>query len=85
MPFCIDRSTVPSAFAGYSFHVAEAALVFCNEIVEIFVFPIHAGLHRGYHLYATLIHIGSGWPAPEGALYAVPLPAPCPAGCSGRQ
>jgi Delta7-sterol 5-desaturase len=49
---------VPTAFAGYSFHVAEAALVFANEIVVVFLFPIHAGLHRAYHLFTTLIHLG---------------------------
>jgi lathosterol oxidase len=54
------RSNVPTAFAGYSFHVAEAALVFANEIIVCFVLPIHAGLHRIYHLLTTVIHIG-GW------------------------
>jgi Delta7-sterol 5-desaturase len=53
------RSTVPTAFAGYSFHAAEAALVFANEIIVIFLFPIHAGLHRAYHLFTTLIHLGT--------------------------
>lgn len=52
------RSTVPTAFAGYSFHVAEAALVFANEIIVVFLFPIHVGLHRAYHLFTTLIHLG---------------------------
>jgi hypothetical protein len=52
------RSTVPTAFAGYSFHAAEAALVFANEIIVVFLFPIHAGLHRAYHLFTTLIHLG---------------------------
>ena len=53
------RSTVPTAFAGYSFHAAEAALVFANEIIVVFLFPIHAGLHRAYHLFTTLIHLGA--------------------------
>ncbi len=50
---------MPTAFAGYSFHVAEAALVFADYIVEIFLLPIHAGLHRAYHLFTTLIHMGA--------------------------
>jgi sterol desaturase/sphingolipid hydroxylase (fatty acid hydroxylase superfamily) len=52
------RSTVPTAFAGYAFHVAEAALVFANELLVCLFFPIHAGLHRAYHLATTLIHVG---------------------------
>ena len=53
------RSTAPTPFAGYSFHVAEAALVFANEVTVVFLFPIHAGLHRVYHLATTAIHIGA--------------------------
>lgn len=49
---------MPTAFAGYSFHAAEAALVFANEITVVFLFPIHVGLHRAYHLFTTLIHLG---------------------------
>ncbi len=56
---CGGRSTAPTPFAGYSFHVAEAALVFANEITVVFLFPIHAGLHRVYHLATTAIHIGA--------------------------
>lgn len=52
------RSTVPTAFAGYSFHVAEAALVFANEILVCYLFPIHVGLHRAYHMFTTVIHNG---------------------------
>ncbi|KAK9827400.1 hypothetical protein WJX81_007445 [Elliptochloris bilobata] len=52
------RSVAPTAFAGYSFHVAEAALVFANEILVCFLFSIHAGVHRAYHLTTTAIHIG---------------------------
>lgn len=52
------RSTVPTPFAGYSFHVVEALIVFANEIIVCFLFPIHASLHRIYHLFTTLIHIG---------------------------
>ncbi len=62
MPECESiacRSVAPTAFAGYSFHVAEAALVFANEILVCFLFPIHAGVHRAYHLATTAIHIGS--------------------------
>jgi Delta7-sterol 5-desaturase len=52
------KSTVPTAFAGYSFHSAEAALVFANEILVCFLFPVHMGLHRLYHIFTTLIHNG---------------------------
>ncbi|KAG1671699.1 hypothetical protein FOA52_007491 [Chlamydomonas sp. UWO 241] len=52
------KSKQPSAFTGYSFHLAEAALVFANEVLVCFLFPIHHGLHRGYHLFTTLIHQG---------------------------
>jgi hypothetical protein len=51
---------VPTAFAGYSFHVAEAALVFANEVLVCFLLPLHAGLHRAYHLLTTVIHEGEG-------------------------
>jgi hypothetical protein len=51
---------VPTGFTGYSFHLAEAALVFANEIAVCFLLPIHIGLHRAYHLYMTVIHIGAG-------------------------
>ena len=61
------RSVAPSAFAGYSFHVAEAALVFANEVLVCFLFPIHAGVHRAYHLATTAIHIGAPWGRPRGA------------------
>jgi sterol desaturase/sphingolipid hydroxylase (fatty acid hydroxylase superfamily) len=52
------HSVAPTPFAGYSFHILEAALVFLNEILVTFLFPIHAGLHRLYHILTTLIHIG---------------------------
>jgi hypothetical protein len=52
------RSTAPTAFTGYSFHVAEALLVFANEIIVCFLFPIDLGLHRSYHIFTTLIHQG---------------------------
>lgn len=52
------RSTVPTAFTGYSFHVAEAALVFANEVLVCFLLPLHVGLHRAYHLFTTVIHQG---------------------------
>lgn len=51
-------STSPTPFTGYSFHVVEAAIVFANEILVCFLFPIHAGLHRAYHLFTTVIHCG---------------------------
>lgn len=52
------RSRAPSAFTGYAFHVAEALLVFANELLLPLMFPIHMGLHRIYHLLTTLIHEG---------------------------
>ncbi len=61
------RSVAPSAFAGYSFHVAEAALVFANEVLVCFLFPIHAGVHRAYHLATTAIHIGAARGRPRSA------------------
>ena len=52
------RSNVPTAFTGYSFHVVEAMIVFANEIIVCFLFPIHIGVHRVYHLFTTVIHNG---------------------------
>lgn len=52
------KSVQPSAFTGYSFHVVEAAIVFMNEILICWMFPIHMGLHRIYHLFTTIIHEG---------------------------
>uniref|UniRef100_A0A7S1SZN5 Fatty acid hydroxylase domain-containing protein n=1 Tax=Tetraselmis chuii TaxID=63592 RepID=A0A7S1SZN5_9CHLO len=52
------QSTVPSAYTGYSFHLLEAALVFANEVILIFLFPIHTKLHRLYHIFTTAIHNG---------------------------
>ena len=49
------QSRVPTAFTGYSFHVAEAALVFANEVIVCFCMPIHMGLHRVYHLYNSKV------------------------------
>ena len=54
----LRRSNVPTAFTGYSFHVIEAAIVFANEILVCFLFPIHIGVHRVYHLFTTVIHNG---------------------------
>jgi hypothetical protein len=56
----IHRSRAPSPFTGYSFHVAEAALVFANEILVCWAFPLHLGVHRVYHLLTTAIHQGEG-------------------------
>lgn len=52
------KSTVPSAFTGYSFHVLEAALVFANEVLVVWLLPLHLGLHRLYHLVTTIVHLG---------------------------
>ena len=52
------ESTVPTAFTGYAFHPLEGAIVFLNEILVTFLFPIHSGLHRAYHLWTTVIHNG---------------------------
>ena len=59
--FCLlleCRSVAPTAFTGYSFHTVEGAIVFANEILVCYLFPIHAGLHRIYHIFTTVIHIG---------------------------
>eukprot|EP00775_Hariotina_reticulata_P003455 gene3455-3726_t len=50
------RSTSPSAFTGYAFHIVEALIVFANEIIVCFLFPLHMGLHRIYHIATTVIH-----------------------------
>ena len=52
------ESTVPTAFTGYAFHPIEGLIVFLNEILVTFLFPIHADLHRSYHLWTTVIHNG---------------------------
>jgi hypothetical protein len=54
------RSTSPSAFTGYAFHTVEALIVFANEIIVCFLFPMHMGLHRLYHIATTAIHEGEG-------------------------
>ena len=53
------RSTAPTPFCGYSFHVVEAVIVFANEVLVCFLFPIHMGLHRVYHIFTTIIHEGA--------------------------
>lgn len=55
---CPGRSTSPTAFTGYSFHVLEAVLVFANEILVCFMLPMPIELHRLYHLFTTIIHNG---------------------------
>lgn len=52
------RSTSPTAFTGYSFHVLEAMLVFANEVFVCFLLPMPIELHRLYHLFTTVIHNG---------------------------
>lgn len=52
------KSTVPTAFTGYSFHIVEALIVFANEILVCFLIPIHMNFHRGYHMFTTVIHNG---------------------------
>jgi hypothetical protein len=54
----VCRSTAPSAFTGYAFHVVEAVIVFANEVLVCFLFPLHMGLHRIYHIATTVIHEG---------------------------
>eukprot|EP00873_Tetraselmis_striata_P002859 jgi/Tetstr1/423123/TSEL_013892.t1 len=56
--FMHHQSTVPSAYTGYSFHVLEAAIVFANEVIVIFLFPMQTNLHRLYHIFTTAIHEG---------------------------
>lgn len=36
----------------------EAVLVFANEILVCFLFPIHISVHRIYHIFTTIIHNG---------------------------
>ena len=52
------KSQTPTAFSGYSFHLVEALIVFFNEVIVCFMFPIHIGLHRVYHIVTTIIHEG---------------------------
>lgn len=52
------KSTVPTAYCGYSFHVVEAVIVFANEVIVCYLLPVHMGLHRVYHMYTTMIHVG---------------------------
>ena len=52
------QSRVPSAFSGYSFHWIEALLMFSNAIVEMFLLPMPAVLHRAYELWMIAIHVG---------------------------
>ncbi|QDZ18928.1 fatty acid hydroxylase [Chloropicon primus] len=52
------QSRDPTPFSGYSLHVVEALIVFFDEVIVCFLFPMHVNLHRLYHLYTTLIHIG---------------------------
>ena len=52
------ESRVPTAFTGYSFHIVEAIIVFANEILICFLFPINIRVHRVYHIYTTIIHNG---------------------------
>lgn len=52
------RSVVPTPFTGYSFHIVEAIIVFSNELLVCFLFPIHMGVHRVYHIAASVIHNG---------------------------
>lgn len=73
------QSTVPTAFTGYSFHIIEAMIVFANEIFVCFLFPMHIGVHRVYHMYMTVIHNGghAGYeiapyiPSAEGLLHLI--------------
>lgn len=62
-----NRSTAPSAFTGYAFHVVEALIVFANEVIVCFLFPLHMGLHRLYHILTTVIHEGT-----DGCVHAQP-------------
>lgn len=63
---------MPTAFTGYSFHVVEAAIVFANEILVCFLFPIHIGVHRVYHLFTTVIHNGEAPCLSSARLSSVP-------------
>jgi hypothetical protein len=39
--------------------VVEALIVFANEVLVCFLFPLHMGLHRIYHIATTVIHEGA--------------------------
>jgi len=56
--FIHHESREPTPFSGYSFHAVEAALVFANEVLVCFLFPMHSGFHRAYHLFMSLVHCG---------------------------
>lgn len=47
--------------------------MFANEILVCFLFPIHIGVHRVYHLFTTVIHNGDA-PMPLcGAPFLCPI------------
>ena len=52
--------------------------MFANEILVCFLFPIHAGVHRAYHLATTAIHIGASLGPPPCYL---PARDNCPLQC----
>jgi len=43
--------------AGYSFHWFEAIVMFINSVVEIFIFPMPAALHKAYEIWVVLLSI----------------------------
>ena len=55
--------------------MVEAAIVFANEVLVCFLFPIHIGVHRVYHLFTTVIHNGKA-PCLRDSV-AVPCPFAC--------
>ena len=52
------RSQRPTSFSGYSFHWVEAVLVFMPYPLETLLLPLHARVHRLYHLYTIVLHVG---------------------------
>lgn len=52
------KSVTPTPFAGYSFHLVEALIMFAWVVPCVFLIPIHTWLHRLYHLWTMAIHIG---------------------------
>ena len=48
--------------------------MFANEILVCFLFPIHIGVHRVYHLFTTVIHNGMTTASSAAhALFTLPL------------
>ena len=53
------QSSVPTPFAGYSFHILEGVMIFASIPLFCYCLPIHIGLHRVYLLHSIAMHTGS--------------------------